>query len=74
MKQFSLDLGRCEVISKEGWRCTKWVSRHREHTAFAPTGWHPDYAIQFDGTPNIPVSKTLTAWNARRLTGKEETK
>lgn len=66
MTQQSLDLGRCEVWSKDGWRCTKWAGKHREHTALAPSGWHPDYAIRFDGTPNLPVGPTLSAWEAAR--------
>lgn len=62
------DLGkRCEVRSKDGWRCTKWAGhRLEEHTALAPSGWHPDYAIRLDGTPNIPVGPTMSAWEASR--------
>ena len=64
-KQLSFYLGRCEVRSKEGWCCTKWAGhRLKAHTAFAPTGWDPDYALRLDGRPNLPVSPSLSAWEA----------
>ena len=67
VRQLSLNLGRCERRSAEGWRCTKWVGRHKEHTALAPSGWHPDYAIQLSGRPNVPVGKGISPWTARQL-------
>jgi hypothetical protein len=67
MKQMSLDLGRCEVVSKQGWRCTKWAGKHHEHTALAPSGWDPDYAVTLTGRPNIPVRAGLTPYEARLL-------
>lgn len=73
-RQLSLDLGRCEYTNPRmiGERCTKWAGKHRGHTAFAPSGWHPDYAIQFDGTSNLPPVKGRSNYETRLLSeGKE---
>lgn len=55
---------RCEFmythpIYGDTWQCTKWddhIKRKgdhiREHTALAPSGWDPNYAIRLDGMPN----------------------
>lgn len=58
MKQLTLNLGRCQFMYKEDWQCTKWEGHEKKrgskvHTALAPTGWHPDYAISLDGISNF---------------------
>jgi len=40
------------------WQCTKWQGHvkqrgNKTHTAFAPSSWHPDFAIKFTGEPNM---------------------
>lgn len=53
-EQLTLHLGRCQVKSKDGWQCTKWEShKGKTHTALAPSGWHPDYAIDIMGISNF---------------------
>lgn len=68
-RQLSLYLGRCEYTNPRmiGERCTKWAGKHKEHSGFAPSGWHPDYAIKFDGTPNLPPIKGRSNYETRLL-------